>query len=231
MENKYNVGDKIIKVKAGNSPESEIGAVYTVTEVDGDVMKTDEGGSFTLGYIEENYEPVASEAKFKKGDIVKFKSSDSMNAEFFEKGLNNLEIHSYDSDLELYNVHESDKSTTWLVQEYELMLDTDNTSPFRETEIVSQKALIADAQRVLAAMFKAEKEESKVVEPRLKTLKEVDSGWYKVRDCTGELTTVYKEIDEDYISMNTDGDGLLILSIDNWENSQVVSECEPFDWE
>jgi hypothetical protein len=173
------------------------------------------------------------ENKFKIGDIVKFKSSDSMNAEFFEKGLNNLEIDGYDSDLGLYNVHESDKSTTWLVQEYELMLDTDNTSPSGETEIVSQKALIADAQRVLAAMFKAEKEESKVVEPRLKTLKGVDSGWYKVRANTGDISTVYKQTIKyvKYISKEIHGTGLLVLSEDNWEDMEVVSECEPFDWE
>ena len=58
--------------------------------------------------------------KFKKGDIVRFKSKTSRNAKYFKKGIDKLVI---DRITPIIHVWESDKSMTWIVNEYELELD------------------------------------------------------------------------------------------------------------
>lgn len=61
-------------------------------------------------------------SKFKVGDKVRFINDDSLNAKFFEHGLDNLEIKRVFSEDKEYCVYESDKSKDWYVQEHELEL-------------------------------------------------------------------------------------------------------------
>ena len=58
--------------------------------------------------------------KFEEGDIVKFKSPHSNNAQHFRKGLTNLKIKGVYGDT--YAVFESDESNYWGVMEDELEL-------------------------------------------------------------------------------------------------------------
>jgi len=68
---------------------------------------------------------VQDNPKFKKGDIVKFKRTDSENAHFFVGGLMGLEVkHICKSEKRYdYGIYESDKACSWGVNEYELELD------------------------------------------------------------------------------------------------------------
>lgn len=58
--------------------------------------------------------------KFKIGDKVRFISEKSKNAEFFQQGLENLEIAKYEGMS--FRVWESDRSNTWKVNPSELEL-------------------------------------------------------------------------------------------------------------
>jgi len=62
--------------------------------------------------------------EFKVGDKVRFIRRGSRNAQYFTKGLENLEIKEVrsDSDDHKYSVYESDKSDYWEVNEIELEL-------------------------------------------------------------------------------------------------------------
>ena len=53
--------------------------------------------------------------KFKVGDIVRFKSHSSENAQYFKKGLTNLKIKSIDEDDNGYRIYESDGRSDWFV--------------------------------------------------------------------------------------------------------------------
>ena len=61
--------------------------------------------------------------RFKVGDIVKFKSRSSENAEFFKGGLTNLRIKSIDEDDRGYRIYESDRGSDWFVKENEIEHD------------------------------------------------------------------------------------------------------------
>lgn len=60
--------------------------------------------------------------KFKVGDEVEFIDSSSKNARYFKKGLSNLIIKLVNDYANIYTVYESDKSTSWNVEEHELRL-------------------------------------------------------------------------------------------------------------
>lgn len=60
--------------------------------------------------------------KFKVGDKVRFISKDSLNANYFNNGLDNLEIRELTKNEYDYQVYEQDKSISWGVNEEELEL-------------------------------------------------------------------------------------------------------------
>lgn len=80
--------------------------------------------------------------KFKPGDKVEFIDSSSKNAKYFKKGLTNLEIRK--EDFGSYFVYESDKSTSWNVEEHELRL----VSSLETTSLTWQELLTYDGYEV-----------------------------------------------------------------------------------
>lgn len=94
----------------------------------------------------------------KVGDIVRFKSTDSKNAEFFGRGLENLQIKAIYSDC--LRVYESDMSNSWLVENDEVELQF-------EDKLQTQEEIKAEITRLQAKL----KESNLFVN-------EYDGNWY-----------------------------------------------------
>lgn len=98
-------------------------------------MKIDDMSTDTIEkYLEQRKEKAIEDShKFKVGDIVRFKSEDSMNARYFDEGLTNLEIKGFEpSRNDFYYIWESDKSQYWGVEEDELELQP-TTKVFKDS--------------------------------------------------------------------------------------------------
>ena len=102
---------------------------------------------------------------FKVGDLVRFKSSGSKNAQYFQKGLKNLTIKSIENTLSGngYNIYERDESNHWFVFEREIVHDrkrTDGTNRSR-TRIIKYKPGLS-IMKYVKNLLKMEKDKERI---------------------------------------------------------------------
>lgn len=152
-------------------------------------------GKFVLVDEDVPENPVEEDVhKFKAGDIVRFKSSDSKNAMYFKKGLENLEIskHLYD-DYTCCVLYESDKSTTWIVDEDELELQSSKKklidNNMEEIKTFS-KAVLVEAEEAALEEIKKEQVEMAKAEFKRMHLKVVEAE--KRKDAASDELKAFK---------------------------------------